>query len=63
MPKGPSGEKRLSCPAGCQVANPMQCVVPVNQLRTLASLDRDPLHVLRMCLHGLRSFEDDQGLV
>ena len=32
MPKGPSGEKRPSCPSGCQGANPMQCIFPVNQL-------------------------------
>ena len=32
MPKGPSGEKRPSCPAGCQGANPIQRIFPVNQL-------------------------------
>ena len=32
VPKGPSGEKRPSCPSGCQGANPMQCIFPVNQL-------------------------------
>src|ERR1700674_1801880 len=32
MPKDPNGQKRSVCPAGCQAADSMQSVVPVNQL-------------------------------
>ena len=32
MPKTPNGQKRCACPAGCKAENPMQSVVPVNQL-------------------------------
>jgi len=33
MPKGPNGQKRSSlCPAGCNAADPMQSVIPVNML-------------------------------
>ena len=32
MSKGPNGQKRSTCPAGCKAADPMQTVFPVNQL-------------------------------
>jgi hypothetical protein len=32
MPKGPSGQNRSACPAGCQAEDPLQTVFPVNQL-------------------------------
>jgi hypothetical protein len=32
VPKGPSGQKRSTCPAGCQAADPTQSVFPMNQL-------------------------------
>ena len=58
------GPKRSTCPAGCQGAEPMQTVIPVNQLRgrggrgCMASTNRRALHLLRLRLHGERSGKD-----
>ena len=58
MSKGPNGQKRSTCPAGCKAADPIQTIFPVNQLAdagatgSLASLDRDPVHPLWLRLYA-----------